>query len=160
MDVPRDEVDNRRARANRLYWSSEAGVNEIADELDLSKGALYALIDPRDAGLVCPECGTEMQHANRTARERGLLRCPACGLEDEERVIREAARTGRPPRTVPRTSRPATSRPPTSESPTTGATRSGVGDDSRAHPSMPLRLVGGALLGLAGVLLVARWTRR
>jgi hypothetical protein len=32
--------------ANELYWGSEKSVNQIADELDLSKGALYGLIRP------------------------------------------------------------------------------------------------------------------
>jgi predicted DNA-binding protein YlxM (UPF0122 family) len=45
-------------RANELYWGSDRSVNQIADELDLSKGALYGMIRPLPAALACPECGT------------------------------------------------------------------------------------------------------
>ena len=66
-------------RANELYWGSDMSVNQIADALDLSKGALYELIRPLAASTSCPRCGTEAVHPNRTAKERGLVACPACG---------------------------------------------------------------------------------
>lgn len=71
-------------KANELYWGSESSVNQIAEELDLSKGVLYGLIRPRPAGLACPECAEEVVHPNRTAKERGTVACPTCGWEGEE----------------------------------------------------------------------------
>jgi hypothetical protein len=59
-------------------------VNQIADVLDLSKGALYEMIRPLPADLSCPVCGVETVHPNRTAQERGLVVCPACGWEGED----------------------------------------------------------------------------
>lgn len=71
-------------RANQLYWGSDESVNHIADELDLSKGALYEMIRPLPADLGCPLCGAEVVHSNRTARDRGRVDCPACGWDGTE----------------------------------------------------------------------------
>lgn len=71
-------------RANELYWSSDRSVNQIAEDLNLSKGVLYGLIRPRPAGLACPACSAELVHTNRTALDRGLVECPACGWEGAE----------------------------------------------------------------------------
>lgn len=90
MDAHQD-LDAREARANDLYWDSEESVNDIAERLDLSKGTLYGLIRPRASGLDCPDCGTELEYPNRTAREKGFLTCPSCGLEEEEELLRGAA---------------------------------------------------------------------
>jgi hypothetical protein len=89
-------------RANDRYWNSDAGVNQLARDLDLSKGTLYEILAPLPAGLACP-CGDgELGFANRTARERGFLSCAACGLEDEkERMLarlEEAPKSPAPPR--------------------------------------------------------------
>lgn len=81
--------DPRETRANELYWESDESVNHIADALDLSKGTLYGMIHPLAADLACPRCHAGMEYANRTARDRGLLTCPACGLEQEEVVVRD-----------------------------------------------------------------------
>jgi len=73
-------------RANELYWGSERSVNQIADDLDLSKGALYAMIEPLATGVGCPLCGSEVVYPNRTAKERDRLACPTCdwdGSADE-----------------------------------------------------------------------------
>jgi hypothetical protein len=75
-------------RANDLYWGSGAGVNELAERLDLSKGALYGMIRPLAAGVTCPECGAEMEYANRTARDKGFVTCGSCGMEEEEALVR------------------------------------------------------------------------
>ncbi|MYA63508.1 MAG: hypothetical protein F4139_11825 [Gemmatimonadetes bacterium] len=83
---PPDEVVER---ANDLYWSSGASVNQLTRELDLSKGALYEIITPMAAGLRCPCGGGEMAYTNRTARERGFVSCTTCGLEDEEEHVRD-----------------------------------------------------------------------
>ena len=77
----RDGADDR---ANELYWGSDLSVNQIAEELDLSKGALYEMIRPLPADLACPLCGAEAVHPNRTAHERGLIVCPACGWEGDD----------------------------------------------------------------------------
>ena len=71
-------------RANELYWSSDRSVNQIAEELDLSKGALYGMIRPLPAAMGCPACGAEVVHPNRTAHERGVVDCPACGWDGTE----------------------------------------------------------------------------
>jgi hypothetical protein len=80
--------DHDAERANELYWGSDRSVNELAEDLDLSKGALYSLIRPLPADLDCPECGGGMTYANRTARDRGYVTCEACGLEEEETLVR------------------------------------------------------------------------
>jgi hypothetical protein len=71
-------------RANELYWGSDHSVNQIADELDLSKGALYEMIRPLSAGVGCPLCGAEVVHPNRTAKDRGRMDCTACGWDGTE----------------------------------------------------------------------------
>ena len=86
LNPPPDEVVER---ANDLYWSSGASVNQLTRELDLSKGALYEIITPMAAGLRCPCGGGEMAYTNRTARERGFVSCTTCGLEDEEEHVRD-----------------------------------------------------------------------
>ena len=95
---PHKQHDPRVQRANALYWESQLSVNQIADEMDLSKGMLYGLIQPIGAELPCPRCSSEMGYANRTARERGFLRCPSCDFEQDEAQVRselqEAAAAG------------------------------------------------------------------
>jgi len=71
-------------KANELYWGSARSVNQIADELDLSKGVLYGLIRPRPTGLACPECGQEVMYPNRTAKDRRVVACASCGWEGDE----------------------------------------------------------------------------
>jgi hypothetical protein len=78
------------ARANQLYWESDRSVNQIAEELDLSKGMLYGMIRPLTAHLSCPRCTSSMEFGNRTARERGLLTCPSCGLQADEATARQS----------------------------------------------------------------------
>jgi predicted RNA-binding Zn-ribbon protein involved in translation (DUF1610 family) len=133
MDASTADDAPREARANRLYWDSDASVNDIADTLDISKGALYGMVHPRPAGFSCPECGDEMEYPNRTARAKGFVHCPTCGLEEEEDVVLEA---GAPE----------------------AAGQGAPTDDERAARQ---RLVwGGALLGAAAGLLLLRWARR
>lgn len=78
---PAQDTDDR---ANILYWGSDKSVNQIADDLDLSKGALYGMIRPLPAACACPLCAAEVVHSNRTARERGRVDCPACGWDGSE----------------------------------------------------------------------------
>ena len=126
-------------RANTLYWGSDASVNRLAQELDLSKGALYDLIEPFPAGVPCPAGDGEMGYANRTARDRGFVTCSTCGLEEEEgHLLDRLARTGRAPET---------------ELPTSAAVSTGGG-----FPQGPL--VGSALIGVAVGFVLASLVRR
>ena len=86
--TPPEQHDPRVQRANELYWESQLSVNQIADDMDVSKGMLYGLIQPVGAGLPCPSCSSEMEYTNRTARDRGFLACAACGLEQDEEEVR------------------------------------------------------------------------
>lgn len=88
MSSEPSDQDALQEEANRLYWESDRSVNQIGEELDLSKGVLYGLIAALPAGLPCPECGEEMVFPNRTARDKGFLACPDCGLEEEEDAVR------------------------------------------------------------------------
>lgn len=87
MPDDRSDHDALSAEANRLYWDSDESVNQIGEALDLSKGVLYGLITPLPAGLPCPQCGEEMVFPNRTARDKGFLECPECGMEEEEAAV-------------------------------------------------------------------------
>ena len=133
-------------RANELYWGSDRSVNQIAEDLDLSKGALYGMIRPLPAAMGCPTCGTEVVHPNRTAQERGQVDCPACGWDgaEDETVpwhadrLEDGVTGGRAgtPRGAPR-------RAPEPEA----VTGSGI-------------VLGGALLGAAAGLALILWARR
>ncbi|MCA1791842.1 MAG: hypothetical protein LC667_18935 [Thioalkalivibrio sp.] len=83
MDAARRKQDVTR-RANQLYWTSDESVNQIAESLDLSKSAFYGMIGPLMSGSGCPICGAEVEFANRTARDRDELSCPACSWEGAE----------------------------------------------------------------------------
>jgi len=125
-------------QANSLYWESDASVNDIADKLDLSKGALYGIIEPLDAGTPCPECGGGLEFANRTARDRDMVTCPSCGFEEELALVQAVALDVEDP--VPP--------PPASSQQTPRAT-------------VPLRtLVASTLLGLAAGIAIGQITRR
>ncbi len=76
------------AQANDAYWNSDAGVNRLAKEFDLSKGALYDIIAALPAGLPCPQGDGELVYTNRTARERGFVSCATCGFADEASLVR------------------------------------------------------------------------
>ena len=77
-------------RANDQYWNSNAGVNQLARDLDLSKGTLYEILAPLPAGIPCPHCDGELGFANRTARARDFLSCAGCGLEGEKDRVLDA----------------------------------------------------------------------
>jgi len=131
MDANESRDQSLADLANTSYWDSGASVNEIAAELDLSKGSLYGMIRPHGAGIDCPECGSELEHPNRTARDKRFVTCSGCGLEEEEDVVRELARADSPDSAVPR--------PPLSSQRTLAAT---------------------VLLGAAAGILLVRWARR
>jgi hypothetical protein len=131
-------------RANELYWGSDRSVNQIADDLGLSKGALYGMIRPLAAGMGCPECGAEVAHPNRTARERGLVHCAACGWSGTEA---ETSRSFAPP--APRSAERAGAR-----------RRPGRRASEAPEGAAPPALLGGALLGAAAGLALLLWARR
>ena len=70
-----DGPDAVAARANELYWSGGMTVDDIVEELGISRTALYSAIEPAPAGLTCADCRVRMVHTNRTMRERGMDRC-------------------------------------------------------------------------------------
>jgi hypothetical protein len=85
--------------ANRLYWETDESVAEIADQLDLSRRALYGAVRPLSSGASCTRCGGELQYENRSARKAGQAACTGCGAT--EYVEPESADAGpRPPLSV------------------------------------------------------------
>jgi len=151
VNLPAEQVD-----ANRRYWETAESVNAIAEAMDVSKGRLYDLLLPLDAGVACPSCGGALGFAHRTARQRGVVVCDACGYEgavddllDEDAVAELAAGDGRlkqpEPGSATRGSRGTELwTPGVSERTTTG---------QRAA-------IGATLLGLAAGLLLVGWFRR
>lgn len=132
---------------NRRYWDTGQSVNQIADELGISKGMLYELLDVMPAGVRCPRCSNELGYANRTAREKGFVTCVACGFEEElEALVSGAAAVGEPA-------------PPDEEAP--------VAEPKLAVQALPLprlpvwrdaaALAGAALIGLATGVVLGRW---
>ena len=88
-------------RANRLYWESETSVNQIAEDLVLSKGALYALVEPLRMGGLCPECDEEVAFQNRTARLKNMLSCTDCGFQLSVAFVEDLAEEGSEAEGVP-----------------------------------------------------------
>lgn len=134
-----------RARANELYWGSSRSVNQIAEDLELSKGALYQIIQPLETGLGCPQCGAEAVYPNRTAKERRLVDCPACewdGSTDEAVAADGAPHPGGSALAARPARRPAPAAPTPPE------------------PAGTRAIVGGALLGAAAGLALVLWARR
>lgn len=133
------------ARANELYWSSGRSVNQIAEDLDLSKGTLYAIIVPEPTGHGCPLCGDEVVYPNRTAKERDALDCPTCDWDGstDETTAHASARHVHPA--------------PAEE-------RAVVAPDSVPHrPYVSPRVstvAGGALIGAAMGLALVLWARK
>jgi hypothetical protein len=86
------------SEANRLYWESDASVGEIADQLAMSRRALYDAIEPRPAGVACTECGVALVFRNRTAMERRRAECLECEIEQalEAGGVDMGAGPGRP----------------------------------------------------------------
>lgn len=142
-------------RANELYWHSSRSVNQIAEDLDLSKGALYGAILPLESGLGCPLCGDQVVYPNRTAMERELLDCPTCdwdGSPDEATAWEKPT-----PDVAAALARRGEARSTDAEgaSPTLMDRVSAQDDASRMRT-----LAGGALLGAAAGLALVLWTRR
>jgi hypothetical protein len=75
--------ETQAAEANRLYWKQSVSVGEIANQLGISRRALYDVLQPKPAGVRCPKCGTEGVFVNRSTEAAGLARCPNCETELE-----------------------------------------------------------------------------
>ena len=134
--APPLEVDDR---ANELYWGSDRSVNQIAEDLDLSKGALYGMIRPLPAAMGCPLCATEVVHPNRTAMERGLVDCPSCGWQGTEEDTASYAPSG-----------------PGVDARPSGRARTLAAEEDSGQGT----LLGGALLATALGLALLLWARR
>jgi hypothetical protein len=65
--------------ANRLYWETDTSVAGIAEQLHLSRRALYDVLRPGGAGAKCTICGGDMVYENRSARSAGQPVCSLCG---------------------------------------------------------------------------------
>jgi len=65
--------------ANRLYWETDTSVAGIAEQLHLSRRALYDVLRPGAAGAKCTICGGDMVYENRSARSAGQPVCSLCG---------------------------------------------------------------------------------
>jgi hypothetical protein len=94
------------AEANRLYWNQATSVGEIANQLGISRRALYEVLQPKPAGVSCPTCGKEAVFINRSAQAAGMARCVDCGTEipasapetaDEASLPRSAGANGKSP---------------------------------------------------------------
>lgn len=148
-------------RANELYWESDRSVNQIADDLELSKGALYGIIEPEPSGLGCPLCGQEVVYPNRTAKEREMLDCPTCdwdGDPEEATMHHESAHGSPSERTgVELPSSDGDQAPPVGTSPRDAPAR--VPPPTAARVPMNT-IAGGALLGAAVGLALVLWARK
>lgn len=74
--------DTIAAEANRLYWETETSVAEIAQQLELSRRALYDSVDPLPTSSSCAVCGSPLVFENRSARNAGVETCPSCDAHD------------------------------------------------------------------------------
>lgn len=84
-------TDALTAEANRLYWETDRSVADIAAELELSRRALYDVVEPLPSGAFCTTCGTPLVFENRSARTAGQEVCPACESAREEAELAAAA---------------------------------------------------------------------
>jgi hypothetical protein len=67
--------------ANRLYWQTDTSVADIAEQLSVSRRALYELVQPESARMSCRACGGTAEFVNRSAKASGVGRCQECGAE-------------------------------------------------------------------------------
>jgi len=144
-------------RANELYWHSDRSVNQIAEDLDLSKGALYGVLEPQGSGFGCPLCGDEVGFANRTAKERESLECATCAWDGNLDETTSYVERGE----APVGDDPAQAGLPAD--PHAGSEDRLSGDVIPPRPAIspPISTIaGGALLGAAVGLALVMWARR
>ena len=75
-------IDTIAAEANRLYWETDTSVADIAQQLELSRRALYESVDPLPTSGSCGVCGSPLVFENRSARNAGVETCPYCEAQD------------------------------------------------------------------------------
>ena len=75
-------IDTIAAEANRLYWDTETSVADIAQQLELSRRALYDTVDPLPTHRSCDVCGSPLVFENRSARNSGTETCPICDSDE------------------------------------------------------------------------------
>ena len=71
-------IDTIAVEANRMYWETDTPVAEIAQQLELSRRALYEAVEPLPTSSACPTCGSPLVYENRSARNAGVETCPNC----------------------------------------------------------------------------------
>jgi len=71
-------ADAQHERANSMYWNSSETVDRIAEQLGMSRNALYSSVRPAPAGVECPDCDEELVFPNRTSRLAGRALCLSC----------------------------------------------------------------------------------
>lgn len=161
-----DVTPDVAAKANDLYWTSGDSVNQIAEHLELSKGALYAAIEPLVSGLGCPLCGDEVGYSNRTARDRKQLDCTTCDWDGSPDETMGLSQPDEDPTETRRRERTPPVRPAPEERAASTSDNTSAKDGQVAVPPRPLivppmsaiakgALIGGAV-GLALVLLTRR----
>ncbi len=124
-------ADAQHERANRMYWNSSETVDRIAEQLGMSRNALYSSVRPAPAGVVCPDCGDELVFPNRTSRLAGRALCVSTGGTYAVADLPPVGSRPSPRRAAPRSSG-------------SGARDEGYGEAGRA-------LLGGLRGGLAAV---------
>jgi hypothetical protein len=156
-----------RASANRLYWNSADTVDDIASRLGIGRSALYTAIRPAPAGADCPDCGTGLVFANRSARAAGRARCAECGrthvLGGSSHPFDRATQAEAEADAAPSADRPrGAPRPPRLPSGGLPARGEWRGALAAVEPHRALLIGGAALLGVAAgaaaVNAIRRWT--
>lgn len=165
--MPSNETEDQKlsAQANELYWQSGRSVNQIAEDMDLSKSRLYGLVKPLPEGSPCPECRSDLVFPNRTAMEKGFVSCSSCSYEGTAVDVPAETKTGnRPKRGSKRGSKRETKRAAKSAAPAAAGNQAPDSQTRRAAARAALGskrvLYGSALLGLAAGLYVAIRHRR
>ena len=87
-------TDELTAEANRLYWETDNSVAEIAQQLELSRRALYDAVEPLPTGSSCVTCGSPLVYENRSARNSRHEICLACENAHDEAELVAAATVG------------------------------------------------------------------
>jgi len=64
-----------------MYWNTDVPVRTIAEEVGMSRSAVYGAIEPLGTGVRSPEGDADLVFTNRTNRDQGLGTCPITGAE-------------------------------------------------------------------------------
>jgi hypothetical protein len=73
-----ESTDAVHERANELYWNSSDTVDQVAEQIGVSRNALYGVVRPLPAGATCPDCGEGLVFPNRSTRASGRAMCLTC----------------------------------------------------------------------------------